>query len=716
MMHHMRLGIIAGLVILASTAFALVPKDTVSAALATAPYSTAELNAKLRGGVQQAIDWDKECHDNLRQNRRNGLPPRQAINEAPSYQGKQWLSLADTATQNNSSRTAPIIVQYGAQSVPLQLNIVKFLCAALVSPDGHGADFAYTNPRVVRNLNNANDRRPNPMGGNTNWPALTDTRFRIDNIQVVQGDGHIAGTAIGQYIGTARQNTTRYWFANPVKFDFRSNSPEGITSDMEIRIRFTLRGYNTYYYNTYQCYANGNTYTYPPRRLNIRICDQNNVTLSIRIQVNGRYELTPEASLGGRTTIGAGESANVQNTVTKGGDGSNSRPTDWRLTQLTYAPGKNLSTDERRARDGGADPCGSFTADQRSTCDTVQRNQAAVFNRTTTAFDPLYRSTVADSLPAGTRICYVASVSRPTHQSNPLWRHSAMVCMMVSKKPKIEVHGGDLWAGRKFTGDMRPATGRITTGATTINDRKYGSWAEYGMFATGRISGMASGAGLAGGRPIVDATDQNLNRLTFANTPSYGSFTSNPGTIPDYAGIYGGGSSQNSNGSLDIATANGSYKSNGNLTVQSTGQVAKGKRILIHANNITINNSIVNEDTYAGLNEIPRVIIVADGNIFISPDVERIDAWIITKETLYTCNQTGPLTVQMCNRQLVINGPVAAREVSLRRTHSGDTAADSDRPAEIFNLRPDMLLSAYQEVVDRGRAQTVYQIELPPRF
>lgn len=685
------------------------------AALARAPYSTAEINAKLYGGVQQAIDWDRECYDGVREERRAGHPPRQSINGAPSYKGKQWLSLADTGTTNNSARTAPIIVDYGTKSVPLQLNMVKFLCAGLVSPDGAGADYRYTDRRVVRFRSNANDRRPNPMGGETNWPAMTDTRFRIDKIDVINGDGHVAGTAVGKYIGTARQNTTRYWFATPIKFNYVSDSPDGITEDVEVKIRFTLRGYNTYYYNTYQCIAN-NLYTYPPRRLNINRCDQNQVTLSVRIHVRNIFDLKPTATLN-QSSIEAGGTANVRNTVEQTDVGPNSDETDWRLTKFEFAPGKTLSTAEKQGRDGGADPCGAFTTNQRTACDTVQRNEKAVFRNPTTTFNPQFGYTAPDNVPTGTKICFVASVSKPRPSATPVWRHSAMVCMVVSKKPKVHIWGGDVATRGKIEANTNI---RETGGAR----RTFGSWVEYGAFSVGTNARFASGAGTNG-----NSSDNQVawSKLTFANksetgADAFGNYTTatNFRPLPGIASYFG--SIQNKQpvgGSVNLGGltfANGgpvTVRSAGNLTITG-GNIPAGRAVVIVATGtVTITGNITyNDGPFGSIRDIPQVVIVAR-DINVHDNVTNIDSWLVASGTVNTCNNfSGDLTSGKCGAALTVNGPVVTDHLILNRT-AGATAAD---PAERFNLRPDAYLWAQLMASGGNKAQTVYTVEMPPRF
>lgn len=133
------------------------------------------------------------------------------------------------------------------------------------------------------------------------------------------------------------------------------------------------------------------------------------------------------------------------------------------------------------------------------------------------------------SLPVGTNICYLASLNRPTHNADPSWRHTGMVCTKIIKKPKVQFRGGDLTVGRyRKDGDnctRAPLSGAVIQASGASSANPYGSWIEYGAFATGNITGFGSGAFPYGN------TGDNYKRLLFANT------TSTPGNY-----VYGSGS------------------------------------------------------------------------------------------------------------------------------------------------------------------------------
>lgn len=582
-------------------------------------------------------------------------------------------------------------------------------------------------------------RCANPIGDNaTGLPDVEEWAARDDSfIQRADANGNPTGGSLGSTVNDARPGQ-RYIFNHNIV----NQGPDALDRDVTTWRSYTYPntsnsraneatgGNNTPANGSIRSYAGGNTGVIPATAGGQQWCSRayvqprayNNASqlagTQLCVNVPYNYELIPHVSVGGDlgTNVEQGSTGTTVDPRVENEGPTQSRDTVWQLIRFEVAPDAPDSSWTDRNGNNDSDACATHSARAGvGNCETVSDGSGRVFTVGSTELDRYMHDT--GDTPIGSRVCFVLSVSTPTAASNPSWGHSQPACIMVVKKPKMQVHGGDIWAGRQFVDDeaeREPAN--ITTGTSTIQGATYGSWAEYGAFATGSISGIASGAGLAGGRPQAEAIARNLNHLTFANTPAYGGYTTNPSLIPDYAGIYGGTGGRSPAATLDLNGAEGSYYSNGNVTLQAGGAIAKGKTVVVHANNVTINNSISYEDGYANLQEIPRIIIIAEGNIAISPDVERIDAWLISKDTLYTCNQQAELTIDICNRELVMNGPVAAKEVSLRRTHGSDTPENRDKPAELFNLRPDAMLSAYESALSRDRAQTVYQVELPPRF
>ena len=73
--------------------------------------------------------------------------------------------------------------------------------------------------------------------------------------------------------------------------------------------------------------------------------------------------------------------------------------------------------------------------------------------------------------------------------------------------------------------------------------------------------------------------------------------------------------------------------------------------------------------TFNAAGNIPSLVIIATGNIYVNADVEQMDGIFITQGTFYTCYpKTEPATINTCNKQLTVNGSVIANAVDLFRT------------------------------------------------
>lgn len=432
------------------------------------------------------------------------------------------------------------------------------------------------------------------------------------------------------------------------------------------------------------------------------------------------YELTPTASID-KTVVEPDDSVQVTNTVTNSGIDP-SDETIWRLTRMVYGPGVTLSVDDKAGRDSQFDPCNnnSFIATGRSECETVpgQEITNAVFNPgAPRTFDPVFQYNVPDDTPVGTKICFTASVSRPTQEASPVWRHSTLQCIVVGKKPKLQVWGGDVRSG----GKIETSTSTITSLSST-----YGSWGEYGALSKEANRGFASGSGLNNGSS--GSTQSTWSNLTFANTGggagcSFGCYNfslSSAGLVSQFVAQ---ASAPPVVADLNSLTS-GTYRAH-DVTLSGT-TIASGKTIvLVATGTVTIDGSIAYEDIeYTDIRAIPQVIIKAP-SINIRNAATQVDAWLLAVSdsgsgTLNTCSDVGiaaNLTADICNNQLVINGPVVADTVYLRRT-AGSNSQPTERgtPAETFNLRADAYLWAHAYGSGSSSVQTVYTKELSPRF
>lgn len=441
------------------------------------------------------------------------------------------------------------------------------------------------------------------------------------------------------------------------------------------------------------------------------------------------YELTPGVSgPSGVTTVGASISTvypTVNNALPAApSKTTDSMPTEWQMWRIEVPSGGSIPTTQL---EDNAAPCAHYGNGGDNDC-IAKGSGTRVFpaGSAEPALPSLADEKVGADTEVGTRICYTLSV-KPYQQlayqpANNNWRHSAPVCITVSKQPKVQVWGGDV-----------RTRGKIEAGTTTVNDggtdKLFGSWVEYGGFSVGLNSRFASGSGLNHGNTNI-ASASDWHKLTFANADNkYGSFTL-PSNLPPLASQFVNATSSGQPTNDLSGLSSGVYTttaSDFDITGGTIGQAnGVGKTIVVvSTGTITIKGNIVYQGNGAGgtftkVDQLPQVIIIAK-NINIENTVTQIDAWLLTTTdgSINTCSDvslSAPLNSTICGNLLTVNGAIATNHLHLRRTAGSEDAARAGNPAEIFNLRADTLLWAYGYSSASDKAQTVYSEELPPRF
>lgn len=414
-----------------------------------------------------------------------------------------------------------------------------------------------------------------------------------------------------------------------------------------------------------------------------------------------------------------------------------SKNTYWQVTKLVIQPGRPLPNSVGSSVNSANNPCQYYDPSNISTCTTHQSGSTVVSTGGSSSSNLSSSFTVPD-VRAGTKICFGFSVrpdrSDPSNASfNPdsrYWQHSAFSaaanCILVVKKPKVQVWGGDIEAGKTLTG-AAAGTSIVETSQSVKSGVMFGSWVEYGLLATGGISGMGSGSALSGGRP--GANSCTIAQLTFANTrpgmkSCNGSYFGNYRYGVNMKNLTGYFTNPTNNLTSSTFALNPSMKDIYTSTLPNiniTGGTV-GRTVVLNApnSNVTISGNINYTNGNVGsLTDIPQMVIIAR-NIYINANVSKIDSWLIAPEgKINTCIEGGertPLTVFTCNSTLLINGPVMANQLYLRRTAGSNPASESGDPAEIINLRSDAYLWMYSLSKGDNRIRNTYVVELPPRL
>ena len=410
------------------------------------------------------------------------------------------------------------------------------------------------------------------------------------------------------------------------------------------------------------------------------------------------------------------------------------RNTEWRLTKSIYSPNTNVPTIQNQ--DSSADSCSHFGYSVGADgCSVVASATNSVFSRDgvyISGTNPLtYRNVIVDDYDAGTKICFAFSVrvraARYDTWTDNRWNHSALDpvrnCVIVSKKPKVQVWGGDLSV------ISPPINNSAVTTTSVKSNNTFGSWVEYGIFATGLTRGIASGSAFANIHGLYGASSMcRYSTLSFTNSgcsgSNVGSYSKN---IPmtDVESIFPSAGSTINTGSVvvnNLLSGPGTYigTRTGNLTLTDSN-LDSGKTIILKVSGtVTITDDLTySNDPYNNIKDIPQLVIIAN-NINIDSSVVNVDAWLIAKNGyVNTCSSAGtsnPLSINICSRYLRVNGPVIAKKIYLRRTAGSGTGLASGEPAEVFNLRADAYLWAYSRSSSDNRMRIVYYVSVPPRF
>lgn len=485
------------------------------------------------------------------------------------------------------------------------------------------------------------------------------------------------------------------------------------------------------------------------------------------------YNLTPKAYSPNTVvfgTDGATITYNVNNSAATGV----SDPTGWTIKQLLIDRGQSVDPlmfgNPGRCGYNAGNPsqskeycdnmndatnsgCRQLLAlvNNNGTCSQIGSGQR-VFNTTPpdTSLDadaPVSATSVVvdDSWPIGSKVCFVLTLDKPTESATPTNRYSRAACIVVGKSPQVQIHGGDLKVGRYFINDTTPLPTDPNNYAKVMgsktnkqNGLTYGSWAEYGVYAPGVVSGFASLSGFEGGLDTTLAgAQQNWSKLTFANTNddnSFGYFAHSGsygmGAIPNAKTAILAGRTVNHNlnagATIDLngASSGGLYQMNtGNLTI-NTSVIEGGNTVIVHVpqGTVTIAGNIdYSNGPYSNINQIPQLVIIAKG-ITINASVTHVSAWMIADSAddgrITTCDYAANLTIADCNQELRIDGPIMAQHLRLRRTAGAGTVANNQAglPAEIINLPAGAYLWAQSAGSNNGRALTTFTTELPPYF
>ena len=452
------------------------------------------------------------------------------------------------------------------------------------------------------------------------------------------------------------------------------------------------------------------------------------------------YSLTPSITLD-KEVVDVGTSVSVIGKIDNSGT-TKTKNTQWQFSQIIIPSGKTIPTGGSAS--SSTTPCSYYTGQQSSATCSQASFSGSVTESTgnTTLADPSTytfptRQITVPDLEVGTKICYALSVKAKSSSSTD-WINSSLTCIVVSKHPLLQTLGGDVIVGRGSSSE----TSMIRTSVKDVDSKRYGSWSEYAVLASGSITGIASASGYAGGSSETIAC--NTAYLTFNNKTStsspctdatlgYYNYTALTTTVADKFTISSTTPAISGDVSVTDLASKTTYTSNSSnsevrLTTGTDTEMPAGKWVVINAPKATVTIMSDLKYTSASLSktsDIPQLVIIAK-KIVIADSVTQVDAWLIATSSdgtgsVNTCGagdvtETTTLNSAVCANKLTVNGPVITNHLLLRRTAGAGTGSASGYPAEVFNLRPDAYLWALSLQTSTPKAQTVQTVELPPRY
>lgn len=311
--------------------------------------------------------------------------------------------------------------------------------------------------------------------------------------------------------------------------------------------------------------------------------------------------------------------------------------------------------------------------------------------------------TIPRDAQLGERYCTAISVSpykmsytedEYTQKNKVLWRHSIPLCLLVVKKPKLQIWNNGIFSNSN-----------ILTSKTKVDGEVFGSWVEYELVSNGQIHGLTSGS---------SHTDDNLTLSN--NSPEKGNFHSTNYKKTSYftskiKKLFP--VSKDSGRDSKLWIQDFSNHSNYDFEGYLGDLFPNGQTVVVYANNLLISGNITKKDSSDGYQQI---IIVAN-NIFIDPSVTNIDAWLISSNTTNTCSPdyVGSdifVTDDNCGNQLTVNGAITTNHLNPYRTFGNRFTSD---PSEIYNNRPDIFLWWLRNM-SPNIIRTTYTKELPVRY
>lgn len=325
------------------------------------------------------------------------------------------------------------------------------------------------------------------------------------------------------------------------------------------------------------------------------------------------------------------------------------------------------------------------------------------------------------------------------HMDKSYWYIYDAACRTIAKKPSASIWNGSFMTadGVKTSLSWRFDNAVMGIETSAAGGRSlYGSWSEFMSVVGGANVGLTSGSIISRGHSqgndeICDGSINNV-ALTIRN---------NNCSVLGHSQIF-----NNATYRYRLETYLEKYGSSTWNKVSSIASIDTSRTNVVNLDgDVTLSSNIeLANGPYDSIYKIPQVVIFINGDLKITKDVTRIDAWLIVSGDINTCSDFVPGSTQSeavytsgatynsgvaCSKQLIFNGPVLARSLTARRSYGSDNlvttagtfGSDSGygkwAAGEVFNFRADTFLWAYAQAGRYNSSYTEsYSRELAPRY
>ena len=335
-------------------------------------------------------------------------------------------------------------------------------------------------------------------------------------------------------------------------------------------------------------------------------------------------------------------------------------------------------------------------------------------------------------VPAGTNVQVKACVYPSTSGASDNWQDPEgdhqWSCsskeLVVAKRPSFQVWGGSMYSA----GDVNVP---IADKTFTVG-RVFGSWVELGIVSSGKIQGLASGAGLgyANSNDALNAIKKSVGTISDLGGGTNSDYClmstlsfANEKCRDNRVGSLGGAPRAINGDALieKLKELGAEYKElfDGEKLPDMTFVEDKTYLYYKKGGELIIDKNIEYKDgKYRSLEGIPKIVIYAKGDIEINCGVTRIDAVLVADGSINDCADSTNINSAGNSKQLVINGSVTAQTLTLNRTYGAAAGVNSIIPAEIINYDSSLYLWAngQSKITKTGKMRTALQKELSPRY